>query len=203
LNGDKDIYSEVIVDSTHNSGITLGVIYKMRNKIIMITAMLAVMVAMTGIAAATPYNAALWDAAGLGVAPTPLSLVPGNSLTLSYRADTIAIQSPAEVVPYFSLVTVISGVGALPSDVTITTPLNLTLDTDPKLDTGVITVTLSPSAPVGARYRLDIGAGGGTFVELGSASRPLDSIPEFPTVALPIAAVIGLVFFFQNKKKKE
>ena len=29
------------------------------------------------------------------------------------------------------------------------------------------------------------------------------SIPEFPTVALPIAAVIGLVFFFQHKKRKE
>lgn len=31
---------------------------------------------------------------------------------------------------------------------------------------------------------------------------PINGIPEFPTVALPIAAVIGLVFFFQNKKKK-
>ena len=28
-------------------------------------------------------------------------------------------------------------------------------------------------------------------------------IPEFPTVALPIAAVLGLVFFFQHRKKKE
>jgi hypothetical protein len=28
-------------------------------------------------------------------------------------------------------------------------------------------------------------------------------IPEFSTIALPIAAVIGLVFFFQHKKKKE
>jgi len=28
-------------------------------------------------------------------------------------------------------------------------------------------------------------------------------IPEFPTVALPIAAVLGLVFFFQQRKKKE
>jgi hypothetical protein len=28
-------------------------------------------------------------------------------------------------------------------------------------------------------------------------------IPEFPTIALPIAAVIGMVFFFQHKKKKE
>ena len=32
---------------------------------------------------------------------------------------------------------------------------------------------------------------------------PPPGIPEFPTVALPIAAVIGLVFFFQHKKKKE
>ncbi|VVB95926.1 Uncharacterised protein [uncultured archaeon] len=33
---------------------------------------------------------------------------------------------------------------------------------------------------------------------------PVDvSITEFPTVALPIAGVIGLVFFFQYKKKKE
>jgi hypothetical protein len=30
-----------------------------------------------------------------------------------------------------------------------------------------------------------------------------NAIPEFPTVALPIAAVIGLVFFFQHKKRKE
>jgi hypothetical protein len=30
-----------------------------------------------------------------------------------------------------------------------------------------------------------------------------NAIPEFPTLALPIAALIGLVFFFQNKKKKE
>jgi hypothetical protein len=29
------------------------------------------------------------------------------------------------------------------------------------------------------------------------------SIPEFPTVALPIAAVIGLVFFFQQRKNKK
>jgi ABC-type Zn2+ transport system substrate-binding protein/surface adhesin len=32
---------------------------------------------------------------------------------------------------------------------------------------------------------------------------PVNGIPEFPTVALPIAAVIGMVFLFQNKNKKE
>ena len=29
-----------------------------------------------------------------------------------------------------------------------------------------------------------------------------NEIPEFPTIALPIAALIGLVFFFQYKKRK-
>ncbi len=29
------------------------------------------------------------------------------------------------------------------------------------------------------------------------------AIPEFPTVALPIAAIIGLLFFFQHRKNKE
>ncbi len=33
--------------------------------------------------------------------------------------------------------------------------------------------------------------------------KPPASIPEFPTVALPIASAIGLMFFFQYRKKKE
>lgn len=175
----------------------------MKNKILMIAALFAVMVAMTGIAAAAPYNAALWNAAGSALAPTPLELVPGNNLTLSYRAYTILIQTPAEVVPYFSSVTVISGVGALPGDITITTPTNLTLDVDPKLDVGAINIALSSTAPVGAMYRVVIGAGSNTSIEIGSASRPLNSIPEFATIAMPIAAALGLVFFFQQRKKKE
>jgi hypothetical protein len=32
---------------------------------------------------------------------------------------------------------------------------------------------------------------------------PDANTPEFPTVALPVAAVIGLVFFFQHRKRKE
>ncbi|MDD5616167.1 MAG: PEF-CTERM sorting domain-containing protein [Candidatus Methanoperedens sp.] len=30
-----------------------------------------------------------------------------------------------------------------------------------------------------------------------------NSIPEFATVAIPIAAVLGLVFFFQQRKNKK
>lgn len=37
-------------------------------------------------------------------------------------------------------------------------------------------------------------------IELGSASRNVNSIPEFPTVALPIASVLGLVYMVRKKK---
>ena len=44
---------------------------------------------------------------------------------------------------------------------------------------------------------------GDTTINAVDSTWITNGIPEFPTVALPIAAVIGLVFFFQNKKKKE
>lgn len=56
----------------------------------------------------------------------------------------------------------------------------------------------------GHKYRLDVTFGA---TQMSASFTKKDSfeteIPEFPTVALPIAAVIGLVFFFQHKKKKE
>jgi hypothetical protein len=44
--------------------------------------------------------------------------------------------------------------------------------------------------------------------EVGFLGNPYSSdvtwqIPEFPTIALPVIAVIGLLFFFQHRKKKE
>jgi len=48
----------------------------------------------------------------------------------------------------------------------------------------------------------DKDAGEGAFQGKTCWRRPGTStqIPEFPTIALPIAAVIGLVFFFQHRK---
>jgi len=48
----------------------------------------------------------------------------------------------------------------------------------------------------------------GDKLNVGSQTVPLKSsgagiIPEFPTIALPIAAVLGLVFLFKSRKKKE
>lgn len=45
---------------------------------------------------------------------------------------------------------------------------------------------------------------GGNNLVISDGCRPGDTqIPEFPTIALPIAVIIGLVFFFQHRKKKE
>jgi hypothetical protein len=41
------------------------------------------------------------------------------------------------------------------------------------------------------------------LAEIVSIEASVLAIPEFPTVALPVAAVIGLVFFFQHRKRKE
>lgn len=62
---------------------------------------------------------------------------------------------------------------------------------------------------IGKQYIIDYtvskqGVVVGTLRTLGSASTVATaSIPEFPTVALPVAAVIGLMLIFQHKKRKE
>ena len=60
----------------------------------------------------------------------------------------------------------------------------------------------------------DIGASNGQHIVgviLDGATNPTDistivvttSIPEFPTIALPIAAILGLAFIFQRRKEEE
>lgn len=62
-------------------------------------------------------------------------------------------------------------------------------------------------APEGATYKVNIGStrqvGTGEISKefvLTSASTTVSNIPEFPTVALPVAAILGLVFIFGRKK---
>ena len=59
------------------------------------------------------------------------------------------------------------------------------------------------AAPVGATYDIEIKdlATGNSFKArlIVSAS----SIPEFPTIALPIAAILGLAFIFQRRREEE
>jgi len=75
------------------------------------------------------------------------------------------------------------------------------------VDADVFELTLSPSAPVGAQYKIIVKTyiNGEVLTDeefLASASQRFESIPEFPTVALPVAAILGLAFFMQRRKEE-
>ncbi|MBP1910280.1 PEF-CTERM sorting domain-containing protein [Methanolobus bombayensis] len=163
--------------------------------------------AMAGTASA--YQAVLYDAAGNNVADNPVLLKPGESIVLSYYASSII---PAEYDEFFEYtveeVSVRAGSPAAADPTDITIEFNTAYNPDgfipggsTYMDTGVIKVSLDANAPEGARYYIEVGAGGET-VEFQTASRTIETIPEFPTIALPVAAIIGLAFFMQRRKEE-
>ncbi|WP_406670030.1 PEF-CTERM sorting domain-containing protein [Methanolobus sp. ZRKC4] len=164
--------------------------------------LIALIALFVGTASATPYTADIWDATGTA-AIGDLTLKPGDSITLSYRMTAISSVEQGLVLPYATQVAVISGPGAT-TDINITTPANVTVPLATSYtDVGVITVSLNASAPVGTIYRISIGAGPVlASTEIDSASRYVEAIPEFPTVALPVAAILGLAFLFQRRKEE-
>ena len=157
---------------------------------------------MAGSAMALPYDAAIWNAAGTSAAPNPIALNPGNSITLSYRGDNIDSAAFNVGLKYVVTVTSQNSLGS-PSDVTYTlVHPNFTPTGSTYIDKGVITLTLNPAANKDAKYLVSIKAGDETTdVEFGGASRTVTSVPEFPTVALPVAGMIGLLFVFGRKKE--
>jgi hypothetical protein len=159
------------------------------------------MIAMIGTAAA--YTPDIWDAAGEGPAGD-LTLKPGETVTLSYRMQSISVVEHGMILPYTSQVHVFSGPGSA-SDITITTPENVTVpNANTYTDVGAITISIAANAPAGTIYRVSIGAGPVIIEsEIDSASRYVNSeIPEFPTIALPVAAILGLAFFMQRRKEE-
>ena len=66
-----------------------------------------------------------------------------------------------------------------------------------------IRFTAISTAPVDAEYQIEISdsATGNVF----AARLVIDTItvPEFPTIALPIAAILGLAFIFQRRREEE
>lgn len=77
-------------------------------------------------------------------------------------------------------------------------------DADP-IDDSVIEVTIGPESlvPVGSNIVVTVvGADSKECdIELKAVQR-ITTIPEFPTVALPVAAILGLVFIFGRKKEE-
>ncbi len=153
---------------------------------------------------ANPYDAFIYNAAGTASAPSILDLKPGDSIVLSYRGENIITDALGQNFAYVSTVAATNALGN-PSDLTVAfAHPNFVPTTVDYTDVGVITVSLDADATQGATYAIEIRAGNllQGDIEAGSASRSIDSIPEFPTVALPIAAILGLVFIFGRRKEE-
>ncbi len=187
----------------------------MKNKIVMITALLAVMAAMTGIAAATtttsPSDVDI-DIAGLN--PATIVTIKFDLYTMSSSESLGGLQfdfndystdSPtAEVTGSFDGISY-SGFHGVSNTWTIEDG-----------HWAVWKVYVKDAADGddatqnGHAYFLDFKVkknNGGTIEtnrQIGSATTiGHATIPEFATIAMPIAAVLGLVFFFQQRKNKE
>jgi len=201
----------------------------MKQKIIAITAMLAVMVAMTGIAAANPWTIDINKGSPheTDVEPNDILLTPGvahisslygnefiGDTPQTFPLNTIVECSASNPAPYNTSCTtgdvqvVINNVAGITNPFPSLGPV--INNANPILATDSLTITLvnNPQDPLGTMYVVTvIGGPGTTGGENAAVSRTVKGvitpIPEFPTVALPIAAVIGLVFFFQQKKIKE
>jgi len=165
-------------------------------KIITVLAIIALF-----IGTASAYDANIWNEAGTAAVDNPIVIKPGQTLTFSYHGENFA--SDDQVLPYFSEVQAVGG-GAVDTDMTVViTETNMEPGTaDPYTDVGVIQITLDANAPVTGQWRVTVGAGEDVqTLDVGSAARNF-LIPEFPTVALPIAAILGLAFIFQRRKEE-
>jgi hypothetical protein len=154
------------------------------------------------------YEAKLFDENGIVEVGNPLQLKPGDSITLSYYAFAILEEEQNEDFPYALLQKSVrsgSPASASPDDIQVVFNRASFIPGGPSyMDERVVTISLSEDAPEGARYYVLIGAGdqSAELTEFQSVSRTIESIPEFPTVALPIAAILGLAFFMQRRKEE-
>ena len=147
-----------------------------KRSILIITAMLALMVAMMGIAAATSYVVGeVKDVDG--------NLVLGAEVT-AYDENDIAF-----AVPIASVSSTDGAYAITLPDGYIKSTVRVKAIKDSNSGTAIGPKVYQINSPVQTVIYL---------VNIGNFS-----IPEFPAVALPIAAVIGLVFFFQQRREQK
>ncbi len=182
----------------------------MKNKIVMITAALAVMMALTGIAAAD-YSVAFvkgtfdisdskTDNSGLTYGDdvggyTHYAVRTNNAAGLiSVQACSISIETTC---PTTSTTPTTGSTGWVTAN-TYSTGFYANLPTED--------VKIYTFGTVDGKIFVHIN-NGETYDLLGDEAEAIATanvkIPEFSTVAIPIAAVLGLVFFFQQRKNKK
>lgn len=197
------LHTNVYIDTIQKRRMTVEIFdYTIRggtNMKKILLAVFMVLIAFTGTVAA--YDANIWNEAGTEAAPNPIVIQPGDTLVFSYHGVNFAADE--QTLPYFSDVQAVGG-GAAASDMTV----NITKTNfepglnDPATDVAVIEITLDENAPRTGQWRVTVGAGeDAQTLDVGSAARNF-LIPEFPTIALPIAAILGLAFFMQRRKEE-
>lgn len=169
---------------------------------------------MAGSAMADPFTPELYyktqtgDFVGIG---SSIDLKPGN--TVNVYLGGWAFSSAAVDKDYNWVADVTYASTGDNTDVTIELPTTAFhppstpsfTAVSPYIHPDPIKLTLDSSVAEGEKYSVSIGAKYGTasaVIDQGIASRDVSAIPEFPTIALPVAAILGLVFIFGRKKEE-
>jgi len=193
---------------------------------------IAMLTVMAGTAMANPEQIAILPDGSIvhpiGLTPLPSPLLIQNDGTTPYNLD-VGLWDYMPVSPAWTSHTmvlsmsVVSGAGASPSDITITATersggttvsgagtVTLTWTQDAAggpTAFDYIDVDLVSTGPYGAQYQLTITDTGyqssGGAVDTITENITTTNIPEFATIALPLAATIGLFMFFDHRRKQE
>ncbi|MDI9395932.1 MAG: PEF-CTERM sorting domain-containing protein [Euryarchaeota archaeon] len=159
---------------------------------------------MAGSAMADPGDIELWDEnfQNRVDSGSMIRLKAGESIYISTLINYFDSAGSPELGVYNYGVELEYFGGAQEGDFIVECPDSFTLTEggSPYSDQGVIKITRSNrEIPYGAYCRISIGDENRI---LASGTTYAQNIPEFPTVALPVAAILGLVFIFGRKKEE-
>ncbi len=175
----------------------------MKNKMLTIAALFAVMVAMTGIAAASAVD--VDPSTPANPLPHPLD---GSTKTYPVQFTAMVAGERYINVTNIGLTSVKIYGDEIPGGLTVPAGGSASILWTPS-STPVDNLNLDVTTSTGGEVTIETclvsgGADCGTSgkIDFGTASQQFD-IPEFSTIALPVAGALGLIFFFQQRKKKE
>ena len=170
---------------------------------------------MAGSAMANPAGSDLRYHNGGSV--TDLNLKPGDSITVDYVISGLAANTESDVwtfaTPIVTLPFPVPAItGAVPSDIQVTFPKGTSFTPTTACTINGLEYTLENGITItnvagkeGQTYKLQIDTNSAITGQHASDSATVyenvKSIPEFPTVALPVAGVLGLLFVFGRKKE--
>jgi|GEM_PF-2916644 len=147
---------------------------------------------------------------GIMVGSIPALAGLGSTTWDGNGADSVGTCKVGEA-PYMHWIFTKDGYNLDPNSVMLTlvvsgiesAPVAMTQSGSGSYDYDLNSASYGPIKLAGTHVDYDvIEAGNGNLVLTISGGCTGTQVPEFPSVAFPIAAVIGLVFFFQQKKGK-